>query len=335
MAFDISSDGGAILNASASDLEHMMTLAFESRINSFGRNLTCYSPTVYPYKIRDHQHTSSHTFTSLSVTGTSCALGCEHCKGRLLKGMESTTSPETLLERCRELASRGAKGVLISGGSDARGHVPLLEFGDAIKEVKDTLGLTVVVHTGLVDEQTVHILKEARIEAAMLDIIGDEAVARDVYHIENGPEKMRRSLELLKANEVPTVPHVLVGLNYGRPAGELNALQMISENSPAAVVIIALSPVRNTPMADARPPPPELIGRVLTVTRLALRNTPVLLGCARPIGQHKIDTDKYAISSGVNGVAYISQEGADFARSKRLNPIFVDECCSLAFLSLL
>jgi uncharacterized radical SAM superfamily protein len=248
--------------------------------------------------------------------------------------MEPTTSPETLLKRCRDLANRGARGVLISGGSDARGHVPLLEFGDAIKEVKDTLDLTVVVHTGLVDEQTVNILKDAKIDAAMLDIIGDEAVAREIYHIENGPEKMRRSLELLRVNGVPSVPHVLVGLNYGKPTGELNALQIISENSPEAVVIIALSPVRNTPMANANPPSPELIGRILTVSRMAFRTTPVLLGCARPIGQHKIDTDQYAISSGVNGVAYISQEGVDFARSKALNPVFVDECCSLAFRSL-
>ena len=308
-----------------------MTLAFESRIKTFGKTLTCYSPTAYPYKIRDHQHTSSHTFTSLSVTGTSCALGCEHCKGHLLKGMESTTSPETLLERCRELAKRGARGVLISGGSDARGHVPLLKFGDAIREVKETLDLAVVVHTGLVDEQTVNILKDAKIDAAMLDIIGDDAIAREVYHIENGPEKMRRSLELLRTNGVPSVPHILVGLNYGKPAGELNALEIISENSPEAVVVIALSPVRNTPMANVDPPSPELIGRILTVSRMAFRNTPVLLGCARPIGQHKIETDKYAISSGVNGVAYISQEGVDFARSKTLNPVFVDECCSLAF----
>jgi len=84
-------------------------------------------------------------------------------------------------------------------------------------------------------------------------------------------------------------------------------------------------------MASAKPPSAESIGRVLTVTRLAMKETPVLLGCARPIGQHKIDTDRYALRSGVNGIAYISQEGVDYAKSLGLNPVFRDVCCSLAY----
>ncbi|MFW9846452.1 MAG: radical SAM protein [Candidatus Thorarchaeota archaeon] len=331
MGFDILTDGKAIMELSSSEFEDKMRLAYDKRLKVFGSDLLCYSPTAYPYKIDDHRQASRHNFISISVTGTSCSLGCAHCEGRLLSGMEPAMTPEELVQTCKEVRMRGAEGVLISGGSDARGHVPLLRFGDAIKTATSELGLKVVVHTGLVDEATVLMLREASIDAAMLDIIGSGEVSESVYHLEDGPERMEESLELLKDAGIPSVPHVLVGLNYGKLGGELEALDMISRHDPAGVVIIALNPLRRTRMATSTPPIPEKIGRVMTVARFAMEDTPILLGCARPMGQHKIDTDKYAIRSGANGVAYISQEGVDTAKSLGLNPLFRDVCCSLAY----
>jgi uncharacterized radical SAM superfamily protein len=229
---------------------------------------------------------------------------------------------------------RGGEGVLISGGSDVQGHVPLARFADAIKTVKQDLNLQVVVHTGLVDSDTARFLGEAGIDAAMLDIIGSSAVAKKVYHLDDGPQRMADSLDLLKEYNIPIAPHVLVGLDYGQLNGELEALDMIAQRDPQSVVIIALSPLRGTPMAGTDPPTPEMIGRIMTIARLGMEETPLLLGCARPIGEHKIQTDAFAVRSGVNGVAYISQKGVDLARSLGLHPVFRDVCCSLAPLEL-
>jgi uncharacterized radical SAM superfamily protein len=247
--------------------------------------------------------------------------------------MEPTLTPDNLLNRCMEIKIRGGEGVLISGGSDSEGHVPLDRFAESIRIVKNELGLQVVVHTGLVNEETAQLLAKAHIDAAMLDIIGDEQVSSRIYHINDGPNKMERSLHLLQKNGIPTVPHVLVGLDYGSLNGELQALEMISKVNPAAVVIIALNPIRNTPLEHVGPPSPEDIGKVITVARLSMEKTPVLLGCARPIGAHKIQSDKYAIDSGANGIAYISQEGVARAKDKGLRPVFQDVCCSLASLT--
>jgi uncharacterized radical SAM superfamily protein len=334
LSFDISSEGAEILSADAQELSQWMDEAFRVRIASFGRDLFCFSPTAYPYEIPDHEQRFPDNFISLSVTGTSCSLRCEHCDGHLLKGMEASLTPEALYERCRQIAHRGGEGVLISGGSDSHGHVPLSRFGPAIKRVKEELGLSVVVHTGLVDEETASLLAEAKIDAAMLDIIGDEHIAERVYHIADAPRKMRQSLNLLEDRGVPTVPHILVGLDYGRLGGEKEALQIISQGRPSALVIIALTPVRKTPMEGVRPPSPESIGRILTIARLEQRSIPLLLGCARPMGQHKIETDVLAVRSGVNGIALTSQEGVRFAESQGLKPIFRDVCCSLAYLTL-
>jgi uncharacterized radical SAM superfamily protein len=329
--FDILTDGRTILEASAEELEQWMQTGLQKRFQMFGKDLFCYSPTAYPYKIPDHEHTCSHSFISLSVTGTSCSLMCEHCEGRLLKGMVPAQTPEALLQQCSDVHAKGGEGVLISGGSDSQGYVPLKRFLKTIGKVKRDLGLQVVVHTGLVDEETAQGLGKAAIDAAMLDIIGDASVSEQVYHLKDGPKNMDRSLDILSQAGIPIVPHVLVGLNYGKLGGEIEALEMISKHNPDALVIIALSPVRKTAMDGIDPPTPTDIGRIMTVARLGLEKTPLLLGCARPIGNHKIESDKYAVRCGVNGVAYISQEGVDTARSIGLRPVFEDVCCSLVY----
>ncbi|TFF91030.1 radical SAM protein, partial [Candidatus Thorarchaeota archaeon] len=260
MTFHILDDGNTVLNAEEPDLDQWMEEAFEIRLKRFGKDLLCYSPTAYPYQIDDHKQRSSENFVSLSVTGTACSLNCEHCSGHLLKGMEATVSPESLYERCRQIAEAGGEGVLISGGSDSEGHVPLTRFVEVIGQVKRDFQLAVVVHTGLVDEETALLLAKARVDAAMLDVIGDESVAERVYHLKDAPRKMLRSLQILEETGVPTVPHVLIGLDYGHLNGELEALDLISKGSPAALVLIALNPLRKTPMEGVAPPSPEDIG---------------------------------------------------------------------------
>ncbi|MFW9977791.1 MAG: radical SAM protein [Candidatus Thorarchaeota archaeon] len=330
MTFDIMDHGQVILEADAVSYEEWLSKAFSERRKNFSDDLYCYSPTGYPYKIPAHQHTNPHNFASLSVTGSSCSLHCEHCDAKLLRGMQGTPTPEELLKACEKVKERGGDGVLISGGSDSQGHVPLDRFTDVIRTVKQELGLQVVVHTGLVSEEIATALGIAGIDAAMLDIIGDADLARRVYHLENGPQKMAKSLDLLKENGIPIAPHVLVGLNYGNLTGEIEALKMIAARNPEAVVIIALNPLRGTPMESISPPTPDAIGRVMTIARLGMPHTPLLLGCARPIGDHKIKTDVLAIKAGINGVAYISQEGVDLAEAMQLRVVFKDICCSLA-----
>ena len=262
MVFDILEDGQAILSAPAGEFAKWTKNAFTTRLTNFGKTLLCYSPTAYPYQISDHSQSQSNNFLSLSVTGASCSLHCEHCDGHLLKSMEPTITPDALYRRCKEIKEQGGEGILISGGSTSSGYVPLDRFGDTIRRVKEQLDLLVVVHTGLVTPETASLLAEAKIDAAMLDIIGDADVASRVYHIQDGPSKMKRSLEILEEQKIPTVPHVLVGLDFGHLKGELEALDIISQGTPSALVIIALTPVRKTAMEDVIPPTPESIGRI-------------------------------------------------------------------------
>ncbi len=63
-------------------------------------------------------------------------------------------------------------------------------------------------------------------------------------------------------------------------------------------------------------------------------NTPVILGCARPGGEHKSETDILAIRAGVSGIAYPSEEGYNFAKKAGLNIKFSKECCALTYKAL-
>lgn len=331
MTFSILTDGSVLMTAPAAEFEGAIAEGFDIRIKHFGRDLMCYSPTGYPYRIKDHAQSNQSNFVSFSVTGTDCALKCDHCGGHLLRGMEPALTPESLLRRCKTLKENGAEGVLVSGGSDSMGHVPIGQYADVLQTIRHDLGLRVVVHTGLVDEATARSLALAHVDAAMLDVVGDARVAREVYHIEDGPEKTERSLRVLEEQGVPVVPHILVGLNRGRLSGELKALQMISSIKPAAVVFIVFNPIRNTAMEHLLPPPAEVVGRLLAVARLGLESTPILLGCARPMGSHKVESDILAVKCGVNGIAYICQEGVDAGRALGLRPVFKDICCSLIY----
>jgi len=263
------------------------------------------------------------------VTGKECHLNCKHCRGKLLERMIPATTPQALYQACAELAATGSKGCLISGGSLKDGSVPLLDFTPTIKRIKRELDLKVVVHTGIVYPSIAKALADAGIDAAMFDVIGAEETAREVYHLDCDIEAFERSISLLEDRNIPVVPHVIVGLHYGELKGERQALAMLARHPPTAVVVVAFMPLEQTPMQKTTPCSPEDIGRVMLACRLLMPSTPLLLGCARPAGMHKIETDMLAIKAGVDGIAYPSEDVCAFVQEQGVDIKFHQACCSL------
>jgi len=252
-----------------------------------------------------------------------------------LETMIPATTPKRLWEVGIKIKEVGGKGCLISGGSLKDGSVPLMNFVPTIKRVKRDLGLDVVVHTGIVYPRLAEALAEAHIDAAMIDIIGSSETIQRIYHLDLTTEAFDRSLFLLEQNQILIVPHVVVGIHYGRLKGERRALQIISKHSPAAVIVVALMPLDQTPMEHLIPPSPLDIARVILASRFIVPNIPVVLGCARPGGEHKSETDILAIRAGVSGIAYPSEEGYDFAKKAGLSINFSEECCALMYRNLI
>lgn len=292
----------------------------------FGKKIFFYAPGFVHYENR-YFRSSRNAFPSISITGSSCSLNCSHCGGKLLETMIPATSPQMLVETCKKIRSKGAVGCLISGGCLPDGSVPIDRFIGAIAEAKK-LGLTIVVHTGLIDNSTATKLKKAGVDAVSIDILGSEETAKEIYHVDASTEDYRRSLLALKSSGIPFTPHVLVGLHYGELRGELNALRMIAECQPSALILIVFFPIRETKMENVKPPSPETVADVLVNARALMPKVPIALGCARPKGKYRTKLDVLAVKSGVNGVAFPAIEAVNTAEKLGLKVTFSSLCCS-------
>jgi uncharacterized radical SAM superfamily protein len=312
------------------DLEALVARGARIRDRVFGPRIRFHAPGLKHYESTEFPASPGAGFAAVSVTGAACRLGCDHCRGVLLGSMHEARDPAALVSLASDLASRGCTGLLVSGGADREGRVPLGPYVEAMAEIVEAHGMRVVVHTGLVDEQLARGLAAARVACAMLDVVGDARTMREVLHLDAGPGDIEESLAILEDHGVRTAPHVVVGLDHGRIAGEHEALEIVARGSPSALVIVVLSPIPGTPMAGASPPGLDDVAAIMALARVMLPAVPVMLGCARPPGPYRAGTDRLALEAGLNGIAFPAEGTVSLARGMGLEPVFSRECCSLA-----
>ncbi|MHA2144926.1 MAG: radical SAM protein [Candidatus Thorarchaeota archaeon] len=317
------------LNLPEDELGDLFEKAYRISRDNFSDKMAFYAPGMVHYETDFHDATDPYRFPSISVTGKGCALGCEHCNAELLDPMIPATTPEALWKEFNEIKNRGGSGCLISGGATPKGDTPLMDFIPTIKRGKDELGLDLVVHTGVVYPETAEALGEAGIDGAMLDIIGSDDTLKQIYHLDKSVKIFDESMSHLESFGVPYMPHIIAGLHYGELKGEAEAIRMIANHKPNSVVVVAFMPLDRTPMENVTPASPIDIARVILATRLVIQEIPLILGCARPLGGHRRKTDTLAIDAGVNGIAYPSDEGYEYAEEKGFKLSFADQCCSL------
>ena len=294
----------------------------------FGNRIHFYAPSIKRYETAGFRNSGRPFFIPVSITGNSCGLKCEHCRAKILETMHAARTPAELVEIGRRLVAAGGCGMLVSGGSLADGTVPLGGFLDAIAELRQW-GLSIAVHTGLVDTELADGLAAAGVDIAMIDIIGDDATIRDVYHLHATVADFEQSLAALCESGVRTAPHVVIGLHFGEIRGERAALELISRHKISSLVLVALTSQRGTPMQNINPPSPGKLAAIFSEARLGFPRTPVLLGCARPHGEHKLATDALALKAGLNGIAYPAEGIVELAEELGLEPVFSEQCCAL------
>lgn len=294
------------------------------------REIHFHAPGLRRYRTREYPHQDAARFVSISVTGTACALACDHCNMKVLRGMVPLPRQNGgLFDLCVELAARGAQGVLISGGCDRQGRVPLGPHLADLKRVRRELELTVRVHTGLLDEETAQGLGEVGVDGAMIDVIGANETIRQVYHLEATVEDYERSLARMARYGIPAIPHIILGLHYGRMLGEYRALEMVARHPLKLLVLIVLMPLYGTVMAGVTPPTPEEIGAFFRHARARLPDTPIMLGCARPMGAVKATIDRLAVDAGLDGIAYPAEGIVAYAQAQGRVARFHDTCCGV------
>jgi uncharacterized radical SAM superfamily protein len=283
------SDYTLFLNLNSEKLEPFLELAQAIKKKNFGNILKVYIPNL--------------RFPVVSITGTHCALDCEHCNKKYLKGMKPILDNNVLEKYLDELDKKGGLGILLSGGSDSEGSVPLLNFLDTIKKVKNKTNLIINTHTGLPNEETVKKLAEAKVDIISFDLNMDEEIIHNIYHLNKTVKDYEKAVKLLKKYDLNIVPHICIGLYYGMLHKELEAIKFIKESgiNPSLIVLIALIPPKKKKNKYKQPNAID-IAKLTSVIRFIFPNTEISLGCMRPRGNSKIEIEKYAIKAGITRI---------------------------------
>lgn len=293
---------GAVLPEIDDDLRHLLDMAWETRQRYFDPVLG----TDYPKRT-----------TAVSVTGTGCALNCAHCSGHYLQGM-------TPLGEFVGKEHTGTSSLLVSGGCDGEGKVPLLAHLDAIAHLERHYRLN--IHPGLLEAQEAAVLGPLA-TVVSFDLVGDDDTIREVYGLDRTVEDYRRTYrELRKYARV--IPHLCLGIHGGEFRGEYRALEMLKEEGAEALVLLVFIPTRGTPFADRRPPDLRQVVRFLTEARLTLPETPLYLGCMRPGGRYREWLDMLAVRAGVNRIVIPAKVALALAEGLGLKFDRGEECCA-------
>ena len=290
-----------------------------------------YAPGLKRWQTPEWAPANPRRFLPISVTGSACALSCDHCQTKVLDGMISVRADLDLFALASRLRAEGSEGLLVSGGSTRTGEVPLLPHLRHIPRIKSELGMKVIVHSGVVSPRLAAGLAAAGVDGVMCDVIGADETLRDVYHLDLTVADMDRSLALLAGEGLRIIPHIVLGLHYGRFLGEHRALEMLTRYPVSTLILVVLTPLSGTPMAHIPPPPPDQVAGFFATARLAAPATPVNLGCARPLGPVKNELDQAAIDLGLNGIAYPADGAIAYAASRGLTPRLFEYCCSLTW----
>jgi uncharacterized radical SAM superfamily protein len=313
--------------------EELLSLLESGSLASRTGKVRFYTPS-FAYRKENPNCFSQAMFPTISVTGKECALDCRHCGRKVLETMYPAETPRKLFELAEKLKSEGAVGCLVSGGCLSNGSVPLERFVPVLGNIKLKLGLTVIVHTGIVSIAMAEALKQAGADATLIDVIGSNVTIKQVCNLNATIDDYENSLRALHSVGLNFVPHVIVGLQNGALEGELQALKMISGYEPSALVVIAFMPIRGTEMETVDPPSPVATARVVATARLMFPETPLALGCMRPKGKHRAETDVLVLKAGVDAIAFPTEEAVKYAEEQGFEVSFSPYCCSQIYLDI-
>jgi lipoyl synthase len=310
-------------------LKELQSAAFQIRKENFGKEITFSFPSTVSHHT-DDLPPQKDRFAAISITGRHCELNCGHCRARLLETMIPARDPDTFLQAVEGLRSRGALGVLVSGGANREGEVPLERFVLPIRAIKDKdPQFKIIVHTGLIRRGTARELKEARVDQVLIDVIGDEDTIREVYHLNKKVEDYEETLNMLKDVGHRLAPHIIIGHHFGEIRGEWKALDIVARVGVETLVLVVLKPPFPSGQNLMKIPKPEETSRISAIARVLNPSIPMRMGCIRPAHPWKAAMEKGFIDSGVNTIAYPLQGTVDYAKEIGLETRFSEMCCSL------
>jgi hypothetical protein len=295
-----------------------------------GREIRFSTPTFKSYSSCELSGCGKNSFPAFSVTAAGCALMCDHCQAKILEPMIPAVNPGMLDSKVRDMIDReGLQGFLLSGGSNRHNEIRYERFFPVIEKLKrDFPHLKIAIHSALLDAPRARAMEAAGVDTAMMDVIGARETISEVYHLERPVEDFEATLAALCSTSMEIVPHIVIGLHYGRLLGETNALDIISRYPVHSLVLVVVMPFYARSGTFTTPETAE-VGRVFLEARRRIPDRPVLLGCARPAGMHRRVTDAYAVMAGLDGIAFPAEGTLAVATAIGRPAVQEHACCSI------
>ena len=279
---------------------------------------------------------SRQTLT-ISLTGGTCSLMCDHCNAVYLKSM---LTKEEALKIIKDNPGQYVSA-LISGGSTIEGKVPVLEHLPFIKTLYD-MGIKLNIHAGLISEREMKAIKPYT-ERISFDFVYDNEVIHNVYHLFNKTREdyektyllMRRIIggKVENENGFPStrvVPHFTIGLNCGKiTKGDFDAIEELAFLKPTLLVLDVFIPTKGTPFENCSLPQLDEVRKIINKADRRLTKTTLFLGCMRPFGKYRETLDLIAYEEGVKGFVLPSKSLLEKINENKEKVVKREECCAL------
>ncbi|GAB4275619.1 MAG: radical SAM protein [Candidatus Rifleibacteriota bacterium] len=254
---------------------------------------------------------------SISVTGTYCEQDCSHCNGHFLKGM-------TPLAKLEKIDLKQYDSVLISGGSDKNGEVPIARYAKQILDLPENLILN--IHPGFQPVEKLLFLKDRNCVFSF-DLPASNDIIKNVFGL-CFSKKEYEELFLEYSKNFKTIPHLNLGLGGPDCKVEKETIDFLANNHSGDIVFILFRPTIGTRLENQEAPKIEKVIEIFSYTRQRTKSG-LLLGCMRPSGLYRKNIDILAWLSGIRNIV---QPDHALINILKENSIPIEEkfrCCAL------
>jgi hypothetical protein len=225
------------------------------------------------------------------------------------------------------LWNSGGKGILVSGGCDQNGTIPISEnILDQIAKLKSETDLMFNMHTGLISKEMVLKIEKSGADRISFDVLGDDSTIREVLKLNKTVQDFLDSYTYLAESNMEIIPHVLAGFHFGEIRGERRAIEIAAGFDPKKVVLIILIPTRGTQMENIPIPKNEEILSIAGYMKERLDGD-LILGCMRSKGNFELE--KEILKLGFRGIVLPSSRTLAYVNEMGWEAQWLDHCCAL------
>ena len=321
--------------------------------------------------INDYYTNSPDSFLNISITGQQCLLMCRHCRGELLKGMPEAGNSRELVELVEKYINRAGNtgtschpasgkkpagytlqnegpgqdkdigtaenikgsvnGMLISGGFDLQGKLPIKNILAGIEELKSKYPfLTIYIHTGFLDAKEAAALKSSGVDAVLVNLIGSRIAIRKVYTLEDRTySDYLDTIKVLKDQGLKVSPHIIIGLENGKLSDEFKTVKDALALGVDSLIFVVLKKASKTVGFTSSKVPHDDIIRLVKYARGLSGDVLLSFGCAKPPGKNRHLLEIELIKAGIDSMAFPSERTIRFAVENKIAHTFVEKCCAI------